>query len=102
VRRATVVANWKPTIELTNVDELVPTLEQIHKAVADGEIDTILMSAKKERANGFKRNIAKNTLRPSRRNRSFVGFVPPLCYRLVNPPQAHPHIIASLSLNRRK
>jgi hypothetical protein len=58
VRRATVVANWKPTIELTNVDELVPTLEQIHKAVADGEIDTILMSAKKERANGFKRNIA--------------------------------------------
>ena len=52
------LAKGKPTIELKNVDDLVPTLEQIHKAVADGEIDTILISAKKERAKGFVRNSA--------------------------------------------
>ena len=49
------LAKDKPTIELKNVDELVPTLEQIHKAVADGEIDTVLIAAKKDRAKGFKR-----------------------------------------------
>ena len=52
------LAKDKPTIELKNVHELVPTLEQIHKAVADGELDTVLMAAKKDRAKRFVRTSA--------------------------------------------
>jgi hypothetical protein len=52
------LAKGKATIELKSVDELVPTLEQIHKAVADGELDAVLMSAKKDRAKRFVRKSA--------------------------------------------
>jgi len=47
------LAKDKLTIELKNMADLVTTLEQIHKAVADGELDTILMVAKKDRAKRF-------------------------------------------------
>ena len=49
------LAKGKATIELKSVDELVPTFEKIHKAVADGELDAVLMAAKKERGSRFKR-----------------------------------------------
>ncbi len=52
------LAKDKPTIELKNVGDLIPTLEQIHKAVADGELDAVLMAAKKERAKRFVRTSA--------------------------------------------
>ena len=52
------LAKGKPTIELKNVDDLVPTLEQIHKAVADGELDAVLIAAKKDRAKRFVRTSA--------------------------------------------
>jgi hypothetical protein len=52
------LAKGKATIELKNIDDLVPTFEQIHKAVADGEFDAMLMSAKKERAKRFGRKSA--------------------------------------------
>ena len=52
------IAKGKPTIELKSVDDLVPTLEQIHKAVADGELDAVLIAAKKDRAKRFVRTSA--------------------------------------------
>ena len=52
------LAKDKPTIELKNVDDLIPTLQQIHKAVADGELDAVLMAAKKDRAKRFVRTSA--------------------------------------------
>ncbi len=48
----------KATIELKSVDELVPTFEQIYKAVANGELDAVLMAAKKDRAKRFVRKSA--------------------------------------------
>jgi len=52
------LAKDKLTIELKNMADLVTTLEQIHKAVADGELDAILMVAKKDRAKRFMRTSA--------------------------------------------
>ncbi|MBT5526457.1 MAG: hypothetical protein HOK21_20410 [Rhodospirillaceae bacterium] len=52
------LAKDKPTIELKSVDDLVATFEQIHKAVADGELDTVLMAAKKDRAKRLVRKSA--------------------------------------------
>lgn len=52
------LAKDKLTIELKNMADLVTTLEQIHKAVADGELDAILMVAKKDRAKRFVRTSA--------------------------------------------
>ena len=49
------LAKDKATIELKSVDELVPTFEQIYKAVADGELDKVLMAAKEERSANFGR-----------------------------------------------
>ncbi|MBT4584728.1 MAG: hypothetical protein HOC93_06570 [Phycisphaerae bacterium] len=53
------LAKGKPTIELKNADELVSTLEQVFKAVAEGELDTTLMAAKIERAKRLKPTITK-------------------------------------------
>jgi hypothetical protein len=53
------LAKGKPTIELKNADELVSTLEQVFKAVAEGELDTTLMAAKIERAKRLKPTISK-------------------------------------------
>ncbi|MBT7283816.1 MAG: hypothetical protein HN834_00020, partial [Rhodospirillaceae bacterium] len=52
------LAKDKPTIELKSVEELVPTLEHVHKAVADGELDAILTNAKKDRAKQLVRKSA--------------------------------------------
>ncbi len=52
------LAKGKPTIELKSVEEIIPTLEQIHKAVADGELDAVLIAAKKDRAKSFVRTSA--------------------------------------------
>ena len=49
------LAKGKATIELKSVDDLVPTFEQINKAVANGELDAVLMAAKKDRAKRFVR-----------------------------------------------
>ena len=53
--KALEMAKDKPTIELKTEAERIPALEQIHKAVADGELDAILMAAKKERGTRFRR-----------------------------------------------
>lgn len=53
--KALELAKDKPTIELKNVDELLVTFEKIHKAVADGELDDILMAAKTDMGSRFKR-----------------------------------------------
>ena len=52
------LAKDKATIELKSVDDLVPTFEQIYKAVAAGELDAALVAAKKDRAKRFVRKSA--------------------------------------------
>ena len=39
----------KPTIEVGSTDKLLPTLQAVKEAVAAGELDKLLMDAKKER-----------------------------------------------------
>ncbi len=39
----------KPTIEIGSTDKLLPTLKDVGEAVAVGELDRLLMDAKKER-----------------------------------------------------
>ncbi len=39
----------KPTIEVGSTDKLLPTLQAVKEAIAAGELDKLLMDAKKER-----------------------------------------------------
>ncbi len=39
----------KPTIEVGSTDNLLPTLQAVKEAVAAGELDKLLIDAKKER-----------------------------------------------------
>jgi len=39
----------KPTIEVGSADNLLPTLQAVREAIVAGELDTLLMAAKKER-----------------------------------------------------
>ena len=39
----------KPTIEVGSTDNLLPTLKAVKETVAAGELDKLLMAAKKER-----------------------------------------------------
>ena len=39
----------KPTIEVSSADNLLPTIQAVREAVAAGELDTLLMAAKKVR-----------------------------------------------------
>ena len=39
----------KPTIEVGSAENLLPTLRAVREAVAAGELDALLMAAKKER-----------------------------------------------------
>ena len=48
----------KPTIELAGENELLPTLRELREAIKEGEFDTVLMAAKKERAKRFVRGSA--------------------------------------------
>jgi len=49
------VKKGKPTIELEDIEALLPTLNQIRTAIVAGEFDTVLMAAKKERAMSWKK-----------------------------------------------
>ena len=49
------VKKGKPTIELEDLEALLPTLNQIRTAIVAGEFDTVLMAAKKERAMSWKK-----------------------------------------------
>jgi hypothetical protein len=46
----------KPTIELSNENELLPMLRDVRIAIIDGEFDAMLMAAKKERAANWQRS----------------------------------------------
>jgi hypothetical protein len=45
----------KPTIEVAGEDELLPMLRGLREAIVEGEFDTVLMAAKKERASNWVR-----------------------------------------------
>ena len=45
----------KPTIELAGEDKLLSTLRELREAIVEGEFDTVLIAAKKERASNWVR-----------------------------------------------
>lgn len=45
----------KQTIEIANEGQLLSTLKELRQAISDGEFDTVLMAAKKERASNWLR-----------------------------------------------
>ena len=47
--------NGKSTIQLDSQEALLPTLKDLRAAIVDGELDKVLMAAKKDRAGSWKR-----------------------------------------------
>ena len=47
--------NGKSTIQLASQEALLPTLKELRAAIVDGELDKVLMAAKKDGARSWKR-----------------------------------------------
>lgn len=56
MRAFSMTRTGKPTIEIGSDDKLLPTLRGLREAIVEGELDVLLMAAKKERAGNWLRS----------------------------------------------